>query len=229
MSWLDGPLLALDTETTGTDPLTARALSVTLGLSRRPGAWEPRTWWLTPEEKVPAGAAKVHGLTREIVAERANGQTRREALEEIYDYLRLATHPLVIHNAPYDLTLLNAESRRELGAGIPKPWAVLDTLVLHRRLDMRTGSRTLGKLAESRGITFPAHDSEADALASLRLLHILATENELIEHVDVMALTDLQRGWYTQQQEAAAARAAGSGTPFEPAKAWPFAGEDVES
>ena len=225
MSWLTLPLLALDTESTGTDPESARVLSICLGSSRGPGDWTPTTLYVPTDEPIPAEATKVHGLTAEIVAERASGARPVDQLDQARAILEQAAEreiPVVGHNLRYDLTLLRAEFER-MGATLPKGLHIVDTLVLFRRFDWRTGGRSLGKLAERHGITFPAHDAEADALASLRLLHILCAEHDHLPHIEPRVLTELQAVWYARQQEIAAARAAGNGTPFTPADGWPLA------
>ena len=48
MSWLDSPLLALDTESTGTDPTEARIVQITVGMSVGPGDWHPWTRIVNP-------------------------------------------------------------------------------------------------------------------------------------------------------------------------------------
>lgn len=224
--WLDCPLIALDCESTGVDPETARVLSICFGLSMEPGRWQPTVLWVAPEDEVPEGAQRVHGLTREIVKANAAGMSRADALEMVAARLDAAAEretPLVLHNAPYDLTLLEHEVRRELGRRLPDGLLVLDLLVLHRRLNRLTGSRRLEVLAAQNGITFPAHDAEQDALATLRLLHILANENELLPLVPVRDLMPLQERWYAEQQEQAQAKALGNGTEFTPAHGWPVA------
>ena len=227
MTWLTTPMLALDLETTGTDPETARILQMTLGYSDAPGHWDPLTGYLVPDGfEVPAESTRIHGLTAESLAEVGGGVERREWIAEAHRVLTRCVHtdrPIVGHNLRYDLTVLDYECEREGLGGVPNGLLVLDTLILFRRLDWSTGSRTLSKLAERHGITFPAHDAEADALASLRLLHIIAGDSELLPYVPLDALQGMQARWHIAQQERAAARAAGNGTPFTPALGWPVA------
>lgn len=227
MTWLAAPMLALDLETTGTDPETARILQMTLGYSDAPGLWEPLTGYLVPDGfEVPAESTKIHGLTEERLVEMGGGVDRREWIAEAHRVLTRCVQtgrPVVGHHVRYDLTVLDYECEREGLGGVPNDILVLDTLILFRRLDRATGSRTLSALASRHGITFPAHDAEADALASLRLLHIIAGESELLPHVPLDALQDMQARWHIAQQEQAAARAAGMGTPFTPAPGWPIA------
>lgn len=101
---------------------------------------------------------------------------------------------------------------------------ILDTLVLFRRFELTTGSRTLGKLAERHGIVFPAHDAEADALAALRLLHILCGLNDLLPWVDPERLHHMQQLWHPQQEERAYYRRLADGITSDPpgSRAWPY-------
>jgi len=227
--WLDSPLLALDTETTGTDPETARIVQITVGMSARPGHWHPWTRVVNPGVPIPDDAAKVHGYDDTRV--QTEGTTPSAALTKAWATLTDTAHrhiPVVAHNAAYDLTVLDREFRRHLGEPLPSGLIVLDTICLSWRFDWTTGSRSLGKLAERHGITFPAHDAEADALASLRLLHILAGINDTLPLIPAPALHEAQKRWWGQQQGAAEAKALGNGSPFARQNHWPIIPETGE-
>ena len=86
-----------------------------------------------------------------------------------------------------------------------------------------TGSRRLGALAERHGITFPAHDADADALASLRLLHITAGIDEVIPHVGPRTLHRLQERWHDRWQRSQCEKAIAEQRDFTPAYGWPIA------
>lgn len=221
MTWLTEPLYALDTETTGTDPETARLLTCCLGLSTGAGSWLPRNWQANPGAPIPPESTKVHGITDE---QAADWPDPAETLESIRaELLALDESPIVGHNLAYDLTLLDREMRRHLGQPIPAGLICLDTLVLFRRFDLTTGSRSLEHLAARHGIKFPAHDAEADALASLRLLHILAANNDLLPHVTPHTLHELQHDWYAAQTLAAHYRRLGNGQhASQPDTSWPI-------
>ncbi len=223
MTWLDEPMLALDTETTSPDPETARVVQVCVGHSSKPGDWKPLTMLVNPGVPIPADATAVHHITDEDV--QAEGVDPESALATVWQQLdRAASYrtPVVAHHAAFDLTLLDRESRRHLGCGLPGGLIVLDTLCLFRRFDWRTGGRSLTKLAERHGITFPAHDAGADALACLRLLHILADLNDLLPLIEPEVLHRAQAGWWVAQQDAAEAHAQGNGTPFARQDHWPL-------
>ena len=211
MTWLNQPMIALDTETTGVDTETARIVTVCVGLTRSPGDWVPREWLINPGIPIPAEATAVHGISD---ADAANGREPGEALAEVLaELLYAADHetPVVGHNLAYDLTLLDREFRRHLDVELPAGLLALDTLVLFRRFDLTTGGRRLDQLAARHGIIFPAHNATADALASLRLLHILAADNDLLPLVKVRDLQPLQAKWHAAHQAAAASKRLGNG------------------
>lgn len=222
MNWLNRPLIALDTETTGVDVETARIVSACIGVSKRPGDWAPREWRINPGIPIPAEATAVHGITD---ADAAEGVSPVDALREMHSNLEAAkgVTPIVGHNLTYDLTVLDREFRRHLGVPLPVGLVALDTLVLFRRFDFSTGGRRLEQLAARHGITFPAHDATADALASLRLLHILAADNDLLGLVDPRDLQPLQAKWHAAHQTAAASKRRGNGQSADGfATDWPM-------
>ena len=222
-TWLGRTMYSLDTESTSLDTESARVVTLTLGRSTSPGHWSPKSYLLDPGVEIPAEATAVHGITTEHAQK--EGMQPGHALHEVWLRLtQIATGrtPLVIFNAPYDLTLLDREFRRHVGEPIPDGLIVLDTLCLFRRFDWTTGGRSLSKLAARYDITFPAHDAEADALASLKLLHILAVMNDLLPLITPATLHEAQQCWWEQQQDAAEARALGSGTAFERQDCWPL-------
>ena len=200
-------MLALDTETTGTDPETARLVQICLGLAVAPGQWRAFTTLVNPGVPIPAEATAVHGITDAMVQD---APTPIEAIRQLQQVALVDASKvdfLVGHNIAYDLTVGRS---------------VLDTLVLYRRFDWTTGGRTLSKLAERHGITFPAHDAEADALASLRILHILAAKNDLLPLIAPRDLHEAQKRWWVEQQGQAASRVLGNGREFAPQPHWPL-------
>ena len=222
-TWHGRTMYSLDTESTSLDTESARVVTLTLGRSTSPGHWSPKSYLLDPGVEIPAEATAVHGITTEHAQK--EGMQPGHALHEVWLWLtQIATGrtPLVIFNAPYDLTLLDREFRRHLGEPLPTGLIVLDTLCLFRRFDWTTGGRSLSKLAARYDITFPAHDAEADALASLKLLHILAGLNDLLPLITPATLHEAQQGWWVQQQDAVEARALGSGTASERQDCWPL-------
>lgn len=175
--WHQGPLLALDFETSGVDPTTEFAVQA--GIARiLPGEGAASHLWLL---KPPAGASipeqatAVHGITTDRAV--AEGTDRLDAFTQIrtvvVDWLRQG-RPIVAFNAAYDLTLLEHELHRLslatvtdiLGDILP----VIDPLVLDKKLSRRRGSRKLEDQCAHYGVTLDgAHDAGHDALAAARV------------------------------------------------------------
>lgn len=177
--WYEGPLAAFDTETTGVDVETDRIVSASVVVQEGP-AIRPRVsrWLINPGVPVPASATAVHGLTDEHL--QRNGRWPSPVVEEIARALAeqaAAGRPLVIMNAPFDLTMLDRELRRHRASSLDRwfestPLLVLDPRVLDKHLDRyRKGRRTLTDLCAHYGVTLEgAHDAAADALASLEVV-----------------------------------------------------------
>jgi DNA polymerase-3 subunit epsilon len=154
--WAQGPLLSFDSESTGTDPLTARivtAAAVHVTPDRQTRTVE---WILDPGVDVPAEAEAVHGWSRDKILE-VVGHEGQAVRREDGDQMEMTTDgalfdmastvaqamgrevPLVIHNAPYDLGLLEAELDRfgidslaSRPAGIR---GVVDSMVIEKEYD----------------------------------------------------------------------------------------------
>ncbi|MER7167258.1 exonuclease domain-containing protein [Micromonospora sp. NPDC000207] len=182
MTWHLGPMLAYDCETTGVSVETDRIVTAAVVLIE-PGH-EPhiRSTVINPGVEIPESAAEIHGWTTERV--QAEGREPAQELEWIAADLAagLATGtPLVIANAPYDLTLLDRELRRHNLPTIDvrldgKPISsVVDPMCLDKALDRyRPGKRKLTDLCSTYGARIDtAHDCTADALAAARVVFMI--------------------------------------------------------
>src|SRR6476646_213220 len=111
-------LVMFDLETTGVDAATARIVTAHVGVIDETGAVvERKDWIVDPGIAIPEGAARVHGISTERA--RRFGRSPFEVVPEILAAIRSVFErgfPLVIYNAPYDLTLLAAEAAR---VGVP--------------------------------------------------------------------------------------------------------------
>ena len=106
--WYEGPLAAFDTETTGVDVETDRIVSAAVVVQDAPGT-RPRVtrWLVNPGVPVPEPATAVHGLTDEHL--QRNGRWPAPVMQEIAEELAAqaaVNRPIVVMNAPFDLTLL---------------------------------------------------------------------------------------------------------------------------
>jgi DNA polymerase-3 subunit epsilon len=166
-----------DLETTGIDVESARIVTAHVGLIDMTGASIVEGSWLAdPGVEIPAGAAAVHGITTEQA--RADGRPAGEVVAEIVAAIEAVFArgiPLVIYNAPYDLTLLDREARRH-GIASPVIGNIVDPLVIDKAVDtFRKGKRTLEVCAELYGVTLSdAHDAGADAIAAGRVAQAIA-------------------------------------------------------
>ncbi len=121
--------IILDTETTGLDPLRGDRL-VEIGcveiLNRMPTG-QTFHRHLNPERDMPAEAFAVHGLSNEFLADKP---FFAEVVEDFLDFIGDA--PLVIHNASFDISFINAELDRVKRPPIARE-RLVDTLLLARR------------------------------------------------------------------------------------------------
>src|SRR5689334_9533182 len=121
--------IVLDTETTGLDPLRGDRL-VEVGcveLYNRMPTGQSFHRYMNPERDMPAEAFAVHGLSTEFLASKP---LFAEVVEEFLAFIGDA--PLVIHNASFDISFINAELDRIKRKAIAKD-RLVDTLLLARR------------------------------------------------------------------------------------------------
>ncbi len=121
--------IVLDTETTGLDPLRGDRL-VEIGcveIFNRMPTGQTFHRHLNPERDMPAEAFAVHGLSSEFLATKP---LFADVVEEFLEFIGDA--PLVIHNASFDITFINAELERAKRPAIPRE-RLVDTLLLARR------------------------------------------------------------------------------------------------
>lgn len=230
--WYDGPLAAFDTETTGVDVEADRIVSAALVVQEAPDS-EPRAqqWLVDPGVPVPDAARAVHGLSDAYL--RQHGSQPGPVVEELARALgeqAAAGIPLVIMNAPFDLTLLDRELRRHRGTVLASylvraPLSVVDPRVLDKHLDRyRKGRRTLTHLCAHYGVPLTdAHDAAADAAASLALVRALGRRFE--GRLGSMLPAELharQAVWHAGQARGLQAWFSRSGTDERVDPAWPL-------
>lgn len=134
--------VVLDTETTGLEPHLGHRI-IEIGcvevVSRRATGRHFHEY-LNPEREIDAGAAAVHGMTLDKLANKPKFAEVATRLLEFIDGAEL-----VIHNAPFDLAFLDAEMAlwakltRAEPVKIRTRCGVLDTLALAR--EMHPGQR----------------------------------------------------------------------------------------
>ncbi|MET8568266.1 3'-5' exonuclease [Streptomyces sp. NPDC004783] len=230
--WFEGPLAAFDTETTGVDVESDRIVSAALVVQDAPGL-RPRVtrWLVNPGVPVPEAATAVHGLTEEHL--QRNGRWPAPVMHEIAEALgeqARVGRPLVVMNAPFDLTLLDRELRRHRASSLAArleraPLHVLDPRVLDKHLDRyRKGRRTLTDLCAHYGVELEgAHDAAADALAAMGVVRAVGRRFQArLERLSAAELHTLQAVWHAGQARGLEAWFALNGTQEAVDPAWPL-------
>jgi len=136
--------------------------------------------------------------------------------EDLTDALK-AGYPVVIANAPFDLSILDAELNRyglptladRMGGRALAP--ILDPIVLdkrvverRRRVSPTQGARCLKTLAQVHGVGWDddlAHTAEYDALQAGRVVWQLMRRFPALARMSLSELHEAQVGWYAEQGE----------------------------
>ncbi|MFF4900538.1 exonuclease domain-containing protein [Streptomyces sp. NPDC001068] len=201
MTWHRRPLCGLDLETSGTDPESdciVTASVVRYGGGRPTAA---RSWIAKPEFEIPADATAVHGWS--TADAHAQGQDPAVVLAEVIDSVVAAVeggHPVVIMNAPFDLTLLDRAARRHGVVPLAErvtPY-VLDPRVLDKEVDRyRKGHRRLEDLRRHYCVTLEgaAHDSRVDAIAACHVVWRIANRHRWMQRKTLAELHAAQVKW----------------------------------
>lgn len=205
-AWHRGTLVGFDLETTGVDTTTDRVVSAAVVHVAPSGrVLRSREWLVDPGVRIPPAATAVHGISTEWA--RAAGRPAGTAVAEIMGELAaawLSGLPVVIFNAPYDLTLLDAEAVR---SGLPRladqPWWasawVIDPLVIDRGVDpYRRGKRTLVAAAEHYAVAeWDVHSAAGDAIAAVAVARAIAAHVKVVNRADAQTLHRAQIGWHS--------------------------------
>lgn len=191
-------MVGVDFETTGVNPEEDRAVTATV-IRDIPGTdLDILNWTFDPGIEIPTSASDIHGVTTEMA--RATGQPAR-FVTEVWDAVASAWAPdvpLVIFNAPFDLTLMDRELERHGDGAVTMLGPVLCPLTIDRAMDRyRKGKRTLSDLCALYGVKLVnAHTSEADVAATLMIVRMLAVEYPTVSRLSLDALHRQQKIWY---------------------------------
>jgi DNA polymerase-3 subunit epsilon len=218
-SWARGRIHGFDIESTGPDPgtdriVTATFLTVDLGnvVEGRPKV-SATSWLANPGVDISEGAEKVHGISNDYARE--HGRPPSEVVTEIGTAIEqawAAGEPVVIYNAPFDITMTHCELGRHCddagvhlltsqGQGLGP---IVDPLVLDKKINKFVrgkGGRKLINTCKRWGIVLDeddAHTAEGDTLAACRLAWKMA-HSPLIAGIELGALQAFQANWYRLQ------------------------------
>lgn len=205
--WADGIMVGFDTETTSTDPQTARILQAAIVTHDPEGVIveEDRIIYIDPGVEIPAEASAIHGITREKLAEIGAFEPRL-GIESVVRFIECRSigrgYPLVIYNACYDWPPLRAEVARLCLAFDRTPF-ILDPLVIDRAADKyRKGSRKLEAVAAHYKVPLDgAHDAAADARAALGIMRALLVAYPKLRDCSLGALQRFQAKWYSDWRD----------------------------
>jgi DNA polymerase-3 subunit epsilon len=166
------PIVAIDTETTGRDPLSDRIVELAAVIYQGKEIIQRVSWLINPGRPIPQEASEVHKITDADVADKP---TFGEVMPAILALLE-GKVPLA-YNAEFDRQFLIAECDRcGSFAGRPVPalrrnveW--LDPLVWAREIQREEKSRALGDVCQRLGIALDnAHRATDDAEAALKVM-----------------------------------------------------------
>ena len=207
MSWHLKRMAGFDTETTGVDVEQDRIVTACIAeVGGKLPPVPPANWLINPGIDIPEQASAVHGISTEKA--KTEGQDPAEAIEQIVAALTqvvLAGTPLVIMNAPFDLTLLDREARRygvqTLTDAVGKDLRVVDPKVLDKYVDTyRPGKRTLTDLCAHYQVALDgAHSADADAIGACQVVWRIASRYREIGNALLDELHELQEDWAAAQ------------------------------
>ena len=198
--WYEGPLAAMDFETTGVDPFTARPVSFAYAIVNAEGKVEASLSEIVNcGVEIPAEATAVHGITNEQV--QLEGVTPGWAIERIglaLDDAKREQIPVCIMNTRFDWPLLLEEARRQ-NVEIPTV-DLLDPGLLDKGCDKyRKGKRRLTDLCALYGVTLDdAHTATADAVATANLTRLLVRKFPRLCVKQPAALASYQAGVFEE-------------------------------
>ena len=139
--------IILDTETTGLSPLSGDRL-VEIGaveLFNHLPTGETFHVYINPERDMPKEAEAVHGLSENFLSDKP----KFKAIAD--DFIKfIGSTTLIIHNASFDMSFLNAELKMCRKPGIPNE-QVVDSLMLARK-KFPMGPNSLDALCKRFGI-----------------------------------------------------------------------------
>lgn len=222
--WHTGVLGSYDCETTGRDPLTARLVSAAFVTSEG----QRHEFLVDPGIEIPEETTAVHGITTAYA--RDHGCAPEQALERIAELLAehlAAGRPLVVFNAPYDLTLLEVELERHglrsllSRIGVISP--VIDPLVIDKAVDrFRKGKRNLESQCAHYGVLIEgAHNAAVDAIAAMEVAKALAERYPEVGQATPAELHERQSVWKAASERDFAAYRERRGEAYHAEPGWP--------
>ena len=165
-------VVGFDLETTGFDIKKERIVEYALIGSDIDGSSINVQSLVYPAKRIPLEASNVHGINDQDVRDAGAFSEHVGLISEIINDSIIVGHNII----KFDWKILEMECFRA-GVETPKPRAIIDTLVIARKLKI-PGRHKLGILCNKYGIELDnAHRADADAGATLILLWKIMKEN----------------------------------------------------
>lgn len=193
MKWKDEPILFVDTETTGIDPMEDRVVELAMALMLDGDVRWAYTTLVNPQRPIPAGASQVHGVYDKDVVNAPTFEDVMELVGLCMDYRFCGAY-----NAPFDKNIIAGEFRR-CGVDFEKEFW-FDPLVVARHFITihAKGVHRLENVADRLGIDLgeAAHTAAADTIAAGKVMHHYTSKlpDSLDEYVK------LQTSWAAEQR-----------------------------
>lgn len=180
---LNKPIVFFDLETTGTDPIKDRIVSISATKYHPDGSTDHFSEIINPEIEIPESVSAIHGITNEMVKDK---KTFRQIFNQIHDFFNHSD--IAGFNCNYfDIPLLSAEFDRVTVAFPEKGTKFVDVGNLFKILNPRTLSAAYKHYTGSD--LEGAHNADADNDATYQVLvKMLEKHEELPLSVEELSL-----------------------------------------
>ncbi|MBK5286412.1 MAG: 3'-5' exonuclease [Bacteroidia bacterium] len=161
---LTRPLVFFDLETTGVNVATDRIVEISLLKLNPDGTRNLKTWRTNPGIPIPAGAAKIHGITDDDVKDKPKFKEIARELRTFLEHCDLAGYNVI----KFDLPLLAEEFARSGFDFSVEDRAIVDVQNIFHKMEQRTLSAAY-KFYCDKDLT-KAHTAEGDTEATFEVL-----------------------------------------------------------
>ncbi len=167
-------IVVFDLETTGPVPATARVCQVAL-VSVSDGRHSKWSTLINPQEPIPPGASRIHGIKDEDVSDQPTWELAAEMLHKAFTWVREGGGDIVAYNGRrFDVPIVNAECERIGFEPLLTERECVDPFV-EVKSKLPYGERSLGKAYRTYTGKEPAgaHDAFFDCHMTLEIYKIL--------------------------------------------------------